>query len=193
MHGADDRLRWEEHARTHVASCTLFDLYASRRSSMQGKSGEFCLLTAPDWVTVIPVLSGGNGEEILLMVRQYRHGAEIITTEFPAGLVDPGEEPLAAAARELEEETGYRAGRMTLLGRVRPNPAFMNNWFSTYLAEDLVRVGDLSLDDTEELQPLTLSRAELARRIGSGELVNSLTLVSYFLWERRVVDGGPLQ
>ncbi|MGA2478458.1 MAG: NUDIX hydrolase [Spirochaetia bacterium] len=160
---------------------------------MQGKSGEFCLLTAPDWVTVIPVLSGGNGEEILLMVRQYRHGAEIITTEFPAGLVDPGEEPLAAAARELEEETGYRAGRMTLLGRVRPNPAFMNNWFSTYLAEDLVRVGDLSLDDTEELQPLTLSRAELARRIGSGELVNSLTLVSYFLWERRVVDGGPLQ
>jgi hypothetical protein len=69
----------------------------------------------------------------------------------------------------------------------------MNNWFSTYLAEDLVRVGDLSLDDTEELQPLTLSRAELARRIGSGELVNSLTLVSYFLWERRVVDGGSSQ
>jgi ADP-ribose pyrophosphatase len=190
MDGADDRLRWEERARTHVASCSLFDLYASRRTSPQGKSGEFCLITAPDWITVIPVLSGGDGEETLLMVRQYRHGAEILTTEFPAGLVDPGEEPLAAAARELEEETGYRAGRMTLLGRVSPNPAFMTNWFWTYLAEDLVRVGELSLDDTEELQPLTLTRAELRERIGSGELVNSLTLVSYFLWERRAADGG---
>jgi ADP-ribose pyrophosphatase len=157
---------------------------------MQGKSGEFCILTAPDWVTVVPVLPGAEGEERLLMVRQYRHGAGIITTEFPAGLVDPGEEPLAAAARELEEETGYRAGRMTLLGRVSPNPAFMTNWFSTYLAEDLVRVGELSLDDTEELLPLTLSRAELGRRIGTGELVNSLTLVSFFLWEQQAVMGG---
>jgi ADP-ribose pyrophosphatase len=157
---------------------------------MQGKSGEFCVLTAPDWVTVIPVLSGSDGEELLLMVRQYRHGAEIITTEFPAGLVNPGEEPLAAAARELEEETGYRADRMTLLGRVSPNPAFMTNWFATYLAEDLVRVGELSLDDTEELQPFTLSRAELIRSIGSGELVNSLTIVSFFLWERQAAAAG---
>ena len=157
---------------------------------MQGKSAEFCILTAPDWVTVVPVLPGEKGEELLLMVRQYRHGAGIITTEFPAGLVDPGEDPLAAAERELEEETGCRAGRMTLLGRVSPNPAFMTNWCSTYLAEDLVRVGELSLDATEELLPLTLSRGELSARIGSGELVNSLTLVAFFLWERRLAVAG---
>jgi ADP-ribose pyrophosphatase len=182
MHGAEDRLRWEEHARTHVASCSLFDLYASRRTSVQGKTGEFCILTAPDWVNVIPLLDDAG--ERLLMVRQYRHGAGLVTTEFPAGLVETGEDPSAAAARELEEETGYRAGRLSLLSRVSPNPAFMNNWCSTYLAEDLVRVGGLALDDTEHLEPLTVTREELARGIGTGELVNSLTVMAFLLWER---------
>jgi ADP-ribose pyrophosphatase len=184
MQGMDDRLRWEEHARTHVASCSIFDLYASQRTSPEGKTGEFCILAAPDWVTVVPVLTDERGEELFLLVRQYRHGGEIITTEFPAGLVDPGEESLHAAARELEEETGYRAGRMTLLGRVSPNPAFMSNWCATYLAEDLHRVGEPSLDETEELRSFTQPAAEMRQRLGTGELVNSQTLVSFFLWER---------
>jgi ADP-ribose pyrophosphatase len=184
MHSIDDQLRWEEHARAHVASCSLFELYASQRSSPQGKTGEFCILAAPDWVTVIPLLTDESGEERFILVRQYRHGGEIITTEFPAGLVDPGEESLRAAARELEEETGYRAGRMTLLGRVSPNPAFMSNWCSTYLAEDLHRMGEPSLDPTEELRSFTLPVSALRQRLGTGELVNSQTLVSFFLWER---------
>ena len=116
----------------------------------------FSVLAAPDWVTVVPVLRMPGREDVFLMVRQYRHGVELITTEFPAGLVEPGENSLHAALRELEEETGHRAGRMTLLGRVSPNPAFMNNWCSTFLAEDLARVGGLTLDETEELDVLEI-------------------------------------
>jgi ADP-ribose pyrophosphatase len=196
MHGRDarsdrdDQLQWEERSRTRVASCSLFELFASQRSSPRGKTGEFSILTAPDWVNVVPVLRGAAGEDCFLMVRQYRHGAGIVTTEFPAGLVEPGEEPLHAAARELEEETGFRAGRMTLLGHVSPNPAFMTNWCFTFLAEDLSRVGEASLDALEELDALTIPVAEVQERIGTGELVNSLTLAAFLLHERRGAAGS---
>ena len=183
MRPADEHLRWTEHARTRLASCAFFQFYSSERQSASGKSASFCLLDAPDWVNIVPVLRDSSGEERFLMVRQYRHGADLVTTEFPAGLVEPGEDPANAARRELMEETGHRAGRMTLLGRVSPNPAFMNNWCSTYLAEDLVPAGGPTLDELEELSTVSLSVREVEEGIGQGELVNSMVLVA-LLWYR---------
>jgi 8-oxo-dGTP pyrophosphatase MutT (NUDIX family) len=188
MRGTDVRLRWKERSRQHVTSSPLFDLFTSRRTSGTGKTGEFYILEAPDWVTIVPVVRTPGQEDLFLMVRQYRHGADMITTEFPAGIVEPGEDPLRAAARELEEETGFRAGRMTPLGRVCPNPAFMNNWCSTYLAEDLARVGSPTLDPTEEMDVLQVPARSLRESIGTGELVNSLTLVA-LMWYERAQSG----
>jgi 8-oxo-dGTP pyrophosphatase MutT (NUDIX family) len=162
----------------------LFDLTVSRRASATGKTGDFWILEARDWVTVVPVTRAPSGAEGFLMVRQYRHGAEMITLEFPAGLVERGEDPIAAAARELAEETGYRAGRMIPLGDLRPNPAFMNNKCFTFLAEDLSLAGDTSLDELEELESLVIESAELEKRIGTGELVNALTYVALALYRR---------
>jgi len=189
MRGTDVRLRWKERSRQLVKSCSLFDLYSSRRTSGAGKTGVFSILVAPDWVTIVPVFRVPGREDEFLMVRQYRHGADLITTEFPAGLVEPGEDPLHAAARELEEETGYRAARMTPLGRVSPNPAFMTNWCSTFLAEDLARTGGLSLDETEVLDVLQIPVRALRESIGSGELVNALTMVALLLYERGRAAG----
>jgi 8-oxo-dGTP pyrophosphatase MutT (NUDIX family) len=189
MHGTDVRLTWKERSRQLVTSCSLFDLYTSERISGRGKTAVFSILAAPDWVTIVPVLRVPGREDAFLMVRQYRHGAELITTEFPAGLAEPGEDPLHAAARELEEETGYRAGRMSPLGRVSPNPAFMNNWCSTFLAEDLAHVGGLSLDETEELDVLEIPVSTVRESIGTGELINALTMVALMLYERRHAAG----
>jgi ADP-ribose pyrophosphatase len=183
MQVRDDYLMWSERSRQKVASCSLFEMFSSERSSAQGKTGRFCILTANDWVNVVPVVRRPGGDSFL-MVRQYRHGAAIITTEFPAGLIEPGEDPAHAAARELVEETGYRAGKLTSLGRISPNPAFMTNWCSTFLAEDLTRVGEQDLDELEELDVLQVPAADLTRRIGIGELVNSLSLVALFLYQR---------
>jgi ADP-ribose pyrophosphatase len=183
MQVRDDSFKWDELSQRKMASCSLFDMLSSERVSARGKTGRFCILAAPDWVNIVPVLKGPDGDSFL-MVRQWRHGAALITTEFPAGLVEPGEEPAHAAVRELEEETGYRSGKLTPLARISPNPAFMTNWCSTFLAEDLTRAGDQALDDLEDLDVLQVSAADLGRRIGTGELVNSLSLVAFFLYQR---------
>jgi 8-oxo-dGTP pyrophosphatase MutT (NUDIX family) len=187
----DEHLRWKELSRRRVTSQSLFDLHVSERASTQGARGEFLILSAPDWVNVVAVLPNAKGEECFLMVRQYRHGADTVTTEFPAGLVEPGEDPRAAAERELLEETGYRAGRMTLIGRVSPNPAFMTNWCSTYLAEDLVRVGEKSLDELEQLESLEIPVGVVKEKIGTGEFINSLVMVA-FLWYTRARSTGQV-
>ena len=133
-----------------------------RRVSPAGQEGEFCLIQTPDWVNVVPVLRGASGDERFLMVRQFRQGAGIVTTEFPAGLVEPGEDPRDTALRELREETGQAAGRLTLIGKVAPNPAFMTNWCYTYLAEDLSPSEGAHADELELLETREVGARELA-------------------------------
>jgi ADP-ribose pyrophosphatase len=184
MPDRDAHLKWEEISRRQVASCGIFDLLATERLSASGRKGEFWILKAGDWVNVVPLIRAADGVSSFLMVRQYRHGAELITTEFPAGIVEKGEDPAAAAARELREETGHRAGRLTLIGEVRPNPAFMTNRCFTFLAEDLEPVGSQALDELESLDFLLLPVSDVKARVGQGELVNSLTLVALMSYMR---------
>ena len=184
MRPGDERLSWSEESRSRLASCAFFEFYSSRRRSSEGASADFCLVHAPDWVNVVPVLRGPGGEPCFLMVRQYRHGVERITTEFPAGIIEAGEEPLHAAARELEEETGYRAGRMTFLGTVAPNPAFMDNWCTTFLAEDLSPAGAQSLDELESLDVEVIPVREIESGAATGELTHAMMLVALLLYRR---------
>ncbi len=129
-------LVWHERSRKKLYSFGIFDIYLADRSTDDGSRGNFVILDLPHWVTIVPVIREG-GEEKFLMVRQFRHGSETVTLEFPAGTVEPGEDPAATAERELLEETGYRADRIALAGRVNPNPAFMNNYTHTFVASGL--------------------------------------------------------
>jgi ADP-ribose pyrophosphatase len=188
MSDGDARLRWEELSRRQVASCGIFDLFAAKRVSAHGARGEFWILSARDWVNVVPVIHPSPEGACFLMVRQYRHGSETITTEFPAGLVEKGEDPAAAAARELLEETGCKAGRLTLIGDIHPNPAFMTNRCYTFLAEDLQQAGAQDLDELESVDAVSLPVAEVLAQAGSGELVNALTLVALLYYQRHLAE-----
>jgi len=137
----------------------------------------FIKVTPPDWVTVIPVLPDGK----FLMVRQYRHGSAALSEEFPAGVIDEGEEALAAARRELLEETGYRAGKWTHIGQINPNPAFMTNTSHTYLAEELEKVSGQNLDEHERIIFFTLDYEEIKERMGT-DIMNSAIMVQAWYW-----------
>ncbi|RYZ36763.1 MAG: NUDIX hydrolase [Myxococcaceae bacterium] len=130
-----------------------------------------------DWVNVIAVTK----QEELVMVRQFRFGIDASTLELPGGCVEPGEAPELAAARELEEETGYRAGRLESLGAVHPNPAFQSNLSHVFLALDCERVSDGHQDDGEDITVELHPRADVPRLILEGHITHSLSVVSFFM------------
>lgn len=155
-----------------------------RQSPYRDVEGEFYRLKSPDWVTIIPVIENEKGEECFILVKQYRHGSDSITLEFPAGLVDPGEDAETTVLRELREETGYIATSVKKVGEVNPNPAFMNNRCSTYVVRGLERVGEQSLDEHEEIEVVIKPIKEYDSMIG-GNMVNSAIIIqAYYFYLR---------
>ncbi|MBU8899516.1 NUDIX hydrolase [Corallococcus sp. M34] len=130
-----------------------------------------------DWVNVIAVTPGDE----LVLVRQYRFGTETATLEIPGGVIDPGETPEAAAARELEEETGHVAGRWVSLGSVHPNPALQPNRCFSFLALDCVKVHAGKQDEGEDILVELHPRADVPRLILEGHITHSLVVVAFFL------------
>lgn len=179
----DEHLIWKEISRQKIADSPIFDLFRARRRAADGSESNVVLLEAPDWVTIVPRLTIDN-EEHFLMVRQYRHGSGTVTVEFPAGAVDPGEPAEQAARRELLEETGYRAGKLTKLGSVNPNPAFLTNSFHAFIAEDLQQIQPQKLDEHEFVDYLTLPVTEVEKRMGTGEYNNGTMLMALLYYQR---------
>lgn len=166
----DNDLRWTIESRRRLLSTPIYDVIEQHETAACGMTGDYIAIDCRDWVMVIPEHEGR-----FLMVRQWRHSSEELTTEFPGGLVDRGEDPADTAARELYEETGYRAGRLTHLGTLSPNPALFKNRFHVYLALDLVATGEQHLDDDELLDVQAIPIGEVLSSFGTGEYTHALT------------------
>ena len=137
---------------------------------------------APDWVNVVAVTARGE----VVLVRQFRHGTGKPTLEIPGGAVDPGDRsPLAAAKRELREETGYAARYWTKLGVVDPNPAFQTNACTTFLAEGAHLAGDADPDEGEELDVVVVSRRRLDDLVRRGVIRHALVIAALHWWRLR--------
>lgn len=150
---------------------TRFDWLSNPRNQ---KVMRAVILEARDWVNVVAL----TPEKKVLAISQFRFGIQKLSLEIPAGLVDPGETPLQAAKRELDEETGYTAREWKSLGWSYANPAFLTNRVHNFLALDAERTGSPHLEDGEDLEAYELSLKEIERAIQSDSMRNSNTLLA---------------
>ena len=179
---------WATVGEEALGSYALFELRrVIRRSPSTAAEHSFLRLIAPDWVNVVAVTAEGR----LVLVEQYRHGTNRVTIEIPGGAVDAGESPAEAAVRELEEETGFRAGRLHLLGEVHPNPAFLSNSCWTYLAVDCRRDGVMRPDPSEEISIRLVELETFTRLIDDGAIEHALVIAAHDHLQRGRRRGEP--
>ena len=144
----------------------------------------------------VPVLPDGR----ILLIRQFRPAIDREALELPAGARDSsGEDPAVTAARELEEETGYRPGRMTKLAHILTAIAWCNESTDIYLARDLEPVSSQHLDETEEIELCIMSLDDLCSRIFAGEIQDAKTVAgimayrSFLAMEEQKNAPGPAE
>ena len=127
--------------------------------------------------------SRSKRDPLILMERQYRHAAGQYLYEIPAGKLDPNEEPLAGAKRELLEETGYKAKHWSKLVRYYASPGFLGEWMQVYLAEGLTP-GDAQPEDDEQIELFAVPLSELIRQIEAGRILDGKTITAVLLYDR---------
>lgn len=172
-----DSLEWREVAREHVADCKVFSVERSTAASpVDGSQHSFYRIHSSSWAQIVPITRDGH----IVLVRQYRHGSGRVTLEIPAGLVDPGEDPMDAAIRECMEESGYRASGVLSLGVVNPNPALFSNHLYAYLATNVERVAEIRNFGTEQTEVVLVPTRKLPDMLLSGEFDHALVVAT--LW-----------
>jgi ADP-ribose pyrophosphatase len=134
-------------------------------------------------VVILAVVDASKEDPLIVMERQYRHAAGQYLWEVPAGKMDEGEERLAAAKRELKEETGYRAKKWTKLVRYFASPGFLGEWMQVFLAEGLI-AGEATPEEDELLEVVLVPLSEVLQMIDEGKILDGKTLVSVQLYSR---------
>jgi 8-oxo-dGTP pyrophosphatase MutT (NUDIX family) len=166
---------WAVVGSEEVQDCTIFRVHRDRaRSPRSGDVHPFWRIEAAQWCNVVPVTEDGH----VVFVRQWRHGARELTLEIPGGIVDPGESPAEAAARELLEETGYAGAAIVPIGAVNPNPALFDNRVHTFWARDVRRVAAIANHGEEETAVELVPLADLDRRVAAGEIEHALVIAA---------------
>jgi ADP-ribose pyrophosphatase len=166
-----------------LSSSTVYEgpVFGIRRDEVIEPSGVRAIrevITHPGSVVVLPVLPDGR----ILLIRQYRHATRQYLLELVAGRMDPGETPKVAAARELLEETGYRAKRLRVFLDVFPTPGFLEERMYILLAEGLT-AGKAQPEEDEKIVSHAYNRKQLEEMIRTGKLrdAKSIAGILYYL------------
>lgn len=168
---------WKRTRSETVADARVFKVRKDfcTRSSDE-KEATFFVVENPDWVNVVALTPERN----VILIEQFRHGAEEIILEIPGGMVDAGESHIVTAARELLEETGYAPREMIPLGKSRPNPAIQNNWIYHYLALDCEKRSETKFDEHESIVVRLASLAEIPKLIADGAITHALAITGFY-------------
>lgn len=156
----------------------LFKVEVLQVHDRHGREQRREVVRHPGAVLVVPVLDATR----VVMIRNHRVAVAERLWEFPAGKLERGEDPAHAAARELEEETGYRAGRIRKLGEFFTSPGFTDELMRVFAAEDLTHVGQrLELDEDIDVEAVDL--AQVSAMIRDGRLRDGKSIAGLFMWQ----------
>ena len=185
-------VRWKKQGGGSVIARTrVFDVRTIRyHHPVRKTTRDFYVVKAPGWVNVVALTPAHH----LVLVRQFRFGIDDFSLEIPGGVMEPGEDPVAAGLRELREETGYEGKNARLIGASHPNPAIMCNRCHFVLVEQCKKTAATHWDSDEEIERLTMPVEKVYRQIRAGKITHALVLnaLLYFLphWEKLKCRGG---
>jgi ADP-ribose pyrophosphatase len=171
-----DHLRWRITGRVAGTDYRVFQSeFIDAVNPRSGAAKRFSSLRCSNWVNVIALTSDMQ----VVVLRQYRPGTDSVCLEIPGGMIDDGEEPAVAAARELQEETGYVSKQWLRLGTCAPNPAIANNTLHTYLALGSELQQAPTPDDGEVLEVTTASLVTIKQWLADGTIDHALVLAAF--------------
>lgn len=168
------KLRTEPLLTTRIFDVTRTVFQHPHRSQEQN----FVVIQAPDWVNVLAL----TPDHQLVLVRQFRYGTDEFSLEIPGGVMDPGEDAVAAGVRELREESGFVGTNARLLGTVHPNPAMQNNRCHLVLVEQARPTAKLDWDPDEEFAIMTKPVDEVYALAYRGEITHAMVLDALLLF-----------
>jgi len=169
--------KWDIVASENLESNKIFSVRKDACvSPLTGDKHDFFIVEAPDWINVVAI----TGDDEIVLIEQYRHGNESVTVEIPGGMVDPGEEPMETAKRELLEETGYAGEGWVQIGDVFPNPAMQTNKCYTFLVTNCEKVGETNFDTTEYIETYTKPVSEVPGLVAQGKITHSLVVAAFY-------------
>jgi 8-oxo-dGTP pyrophosphatase MutT (NUDIX family) len=169
------------HDRTLVENW-LFRLRRERfRSQTSGKVHDYYVAHLADGAHVVAITPDQN----IVLVRQFRAGSGRDSLETPGGLIDPGEDPGAAGARELLEETGYAGDPPDVLGCLWPNPALLSMRIATVVVQNARRIAEPKPDHSEELAIVLAPVGDIPALINTGKIDHAVCVAGLLWWLNR--------
>ena len=155
-----------------IFSGKVFDIKVDEIEYDSGIGGRREVVIHPGGAVALPLTDEGK----IIMVKQFRYPFQQRVLELPAGKLDEGEDPQICAVRELEEETGYKSGKVRKLGAIYTSPGFCSEILHIYLVEDLTKGKHNREEGEVDMEVLELSLEEIEEKIVTGEIVDSKTI-----------------
>ncbi|MEO6396969.1 MAG: NUDIX hydrolase [Tepidiformaceae bacterium] len=166
-------------SRKSVYSGHLFDVHLDQIAMPGGVTALRETLVHPGAVCMVPVTPEGD----LLLVTQYRHAAAKRLLELPAGTLEPGEAPIDAVARELQEEVGYHPGRISALGGFYVAPGYTTEYIHLFVCSEL-RESKLAGDEDEDIEVEAHTLPQALAAIDSGAICDAKSVIGVLRWAR---------
>jgi ADP-ribose pyrophosphatase len=168
--------RWTRTASTYLFQSRWYAVRQDALISPEGKALTYTVVEHPGYVVIVPLLSDGR----VVMERIYRYPLQRVALECPSGSLD-GEEPEVAARRELEEETGYRAGYLKWLGKYAGSSGISDEEFSIFLATDASADGVVRREITEDIELELIPLVDLRAQVLRGEIDDGSSALAILL------------